>query len=72
MLDAQKRNHASSENESGQVSEPEPAGGDPDAVAGGGPWEQPKGPLLGIGILWVEDLGTGRIQLRDLIIDSIL
>ena len=25
-----------------------------------------------IGILWVEDLGTGRIQLRDLIIDSIL
>ena len=50
----------------------DPAGGDPDAVAGGGPWEQPKGPLLGIGILWVEDLGTGRIQLRDLIIDSIL
>ena len=37
MLDAQKRNHASSENESGQVSDPEPASGNPDAGAGGGP-----------------------------------
>ena len=54
MLDAQKRNHASSENESGQVSEPEPAGGDPDAGAGGGgtgatQWSAPRF----IGILWV-------------------
>ena len=37
MLDAQKRNHASSENESGQVSDPEPASGNPDAGAGGRP-----------------------------------
>ncbi len=35
MLDAQKRNHASSENESGQVSDPEPASGNPDAGTGG-------------------------------------
>ena len=32
MLDAQKRNHVSSENESGQVSDPELAGGNPNAV----------------------------------------
>ena len=31
-LDDQKRNHASSENESIQVSDPEPAGGNPDAT----------------------------------------
>lgn len=36
MLDAQKRNHTSSENESGQVSDPESAGGNPDAGSGGG------------------------------------
>ena len=57
MLDAQKRNHASSENESGQVSDPEPAGGNPDAGAGGESGVTQGAALRYIGILgW--DLGV--------------